>query len=225
MMTSHSLGCLLDSASFNPVVFGSLVLCAWTATKLILYSSKILVARRWERVCRQVAKERDDLKHKIIDSDETPAGKVDGSDGTRDAEDTRIARLKAVDLLKAMREGKLASERIVAAFSRRAHAIGLLETRSVTQEFYDEALEAASKVDSGRTHQQGQDNDTSVGDSSETLLGIPISVKDTMNMKGAVSHFIFPRKSVDHAMFCRLIMMVGSAIPDGDRNLKVYHFQ
>ncbi|CAM9238524.1 unnamed protein product, partial [Sphacelaria rigidula] len=65
-------------------------------------------------------------------------------------EDTRIGKLTCTELLAAMSNGELSSRRVVAAFSRRAHAIGHLKTRSVTEEFYDEAIREAAAVDSAR---------------------------------------------------------------------------
>lgn len=67
----------------------------------------------------------------------------------RDAEDARIAGLRGTDLVAAMRDGTLTSERAVAAFCRRASAIGNVKTKGVTEEFYDEAVEAARIVDEG----------------------------------------------------------------------------
>lgn len=71
-----------------------------------------------------------------------------------------------------MRDGIITSERVVAAFSRRARSIGLVKTRAVSQEFFDEAVEAAALIDA--------DVD------SKILKGIPISIKDVIHMKGAV---------------------------------------
>lgn len=96
----------------------------------------------------------------------------------RDAEDSRIARLRGTELMAAMRKGSLSCERVVAAFCRRAHAIGNLKTKGVTEEFYDEAVRAAKIVDA--------DGGSSAA-SSGVLQGMPMSIKDAMHMKGAVS--------------------------------------
>lgn len=113
----------------------------------------------------------------------------------RDAEDTRIARLTATELLAAMKDGTLTSERVVSAFCRRANLIGNIKTKGLTEEFYDEAVQAAKIVDNKlRTqHRDGGGGGEAVAAGTAGLLqGIPISIKDAMNMKGAVSkHPIF----------------------------------
>lgn len=89
--------------------------------------------------------------------------------------------------MAAMQDGTLTSERAMAAFCRRAHVIGSVMTKGVTEEFYDEAVQAARVYDEGRRtkHQDGGGGgDGSVG--SGLLQGLPISIKDAMNMKGAV---------------------------------------
>lgn len=96
----------------------------------------------------------------------------------RDAEDSRIARLRGTELMAAMRQSTLSCERVVAAFCRRAHDIGNLKTKGVTEEFYDEAVRAAKAVDA---------NEGPVAASSGLLQGMPMSIKDAMHMKGAVS--------------------------------------
>ena len=104
-----------------------------------------------------------------------------------DAEDARIAGLTATELAAAMRDGgTLTCERAVGAFCRRAGAIGNARTNAVAEEFYDEAVEAARVVDEGRG---GGDAGAAgaAGAGAGILQGIPISIKDTMHMKGAVS--------------------------------------
>lgn len=92
----------------------------------------------------------------------------------RRSEDTRIARLTGTELASAIRDGSVTSERTVAAFSRRARSIGLLKTRAIAQELYDEAVETAALIDEAG------------GVGSMILQGIPISIKDVIHMKGAV---------------------------------------
>lgn len=75
----------------------------------------------------------------------------------------------------------------MAAFCRRARTIGNIKTTGVTEEFYDEAMQAARVVDEGRSTQHrdgggGGDGNVGLG----LLQGLPISIKDAMNMKGAV---------------------------------------
>lgn len=121
----------------------------------------------------------------------------------KEEEDTRIARLRGTELVSAMREGSLSSERIVSAFSRRARSIGHAKTRAVTEEFYDEAIATAALVDQERQNRGGKHGGSSgstmgISDNSSStnsvgiargdrvLEGIPISTKDTLHMKGAV---------------------------------------
>lgn len=109
----------------------------------------------------------------------------------RDAEDARIARLRGTELMAAMQDGTLTSERAVAAFCRRANAIGNVKTKGVTEEFYDEAVQAAKVVDEKSNEQRrgggGDGGGNAAASTGGLLQGMPISIKDAMNMKGAVS--------------------------------------
>lgn len=108
----------------------------------------------------------------------------------RAAEDAGIAGLRGTELMAAMQDGTLTSERVVAAFCRRANAIGNIKTKGVTEEFYDEAVQAAKVVDEERStgRRNGGDGGGNAAASTGGLLqGMPISIKDAMNMKGAVS--------------------------------------
>lgn len=113
--------------------------------------------------------------------------------------------MRGTDLMVAMREGSLSCERTVAAFSRRSRAIGNEKHKAVTQEFYDEAIRQAADADAGRLAGGGpgvrsgsgsgnrSSSSSSNGSSSggagggrRVLEGMPISVKDSIHMEGAV---------------------------------------
>ncbi|CAM9904681.1 unnamed protein product [Pylaiella littoralis] len=143
----------------------------------VLSGNKRQAAHReehWDAVCQQALQRRDGMQHKVLQGS---GGNIDEKE--RDAEDSRIARLRGSELVSAMRNGALSCERVVAAFCRRAHAIGNLKTKGVTEEFYDEAVEAAKVVDADK----GSD---AVG-SGLLLRGMPMSIKDAMHMKGALT--------------------------------------
>lgn len=110
----------------------------------------------------------------------------------RDAEDFRIASLRGTELMAAMRQGTLSCERVVAAFCRRARSISTIKTNAVTEEFYDEAVRAAKTVDAG---------EWSGAVSSALLQGMPMSIKDAMHMKGAVS------KHYGSTLLCNIFRM------------------
>lgn len=113
--------------------------------------------------------------------------------------------MRGTELMAAMLEGSLSSERTVAAFSRRSRAIGSEKHQAVTEEFYDEAVQAAAVVDEGRrrggagtssSSSNWQQSKSSVGGSGDCVVGVggrrvlegmPISVKDSIHMEGAVS--------------------------------------
>ena len=113
--------------------------------------------------------------------------------------------MRGTDLMVAMREGSLSCERTVAAFSRRSRAIGREKHQAVTQEFYDEAIRQAVDTDAGRLGGGGtgvrSGSGSGNGSSSSSngscsggarggrrvLEGMPISVKDSIHMEGAVS--------------------------------------
>lgn len=108
----------------------------------------------------------------------------------REAEDARIAGLKGTELVAAMQDGTLTSERAMEAFCRRAYTIGNVKTKGVTEEFYDEAVQAAKVLDDSRSTQHrsgGGGNAVGVAGTGGLLQGVPISVKDALHMKGAVS--------------------------------------
>lgn len=131
----------------------------------------------------QVAADRDAKRHNTLDVDAA-------QNGARDEEDTRIAKLTGTELMKAMDAGDLSSKRAVAAFSRRARSIGHITLRSVTEEFYDEAMTEAAAADARRDGRRGEGNQGVAKDGQlqeEVLLGMPVSIKDVMHMKGAVS--------------------------------------
>lgn len=110
------------------------------------------------------------------------------------AEDARITVLRGTELLAAMRTGTLSCERAVIAFCRRANAVGKIKTKSVTQEFYDEAVRAAKLVDERRGGSGGEgggEATAAAAAASKGLLdGMPMSIKDAMHMKGAVSEHL-----------------------------------
>lgn len=85
--------------------------------------------------------------------------------------------------MAAMRNGTLSCERAVAAFCRRARVVGKVKTNGVTEEFYDEAIQAARMVDANGGGGGGGSATASAG----LLQGMPMSIKDAMHMKGAVS--------------------------------------
>ncbi|CAM9303295.1 unnamed protein product [Ectocarpus sp. 12 AP-2014] len=133
--------------------------------------------KHWDAVCRRVLQERDNVTHRVLQ--DAP----DTSQEERHAEDTRIARLRGTELMAAMRNGTLSCERAVTAFCRRARAVGKVKTNSVTEEFYDEAVQAARKVDASGGGDGGGDATASAG----LLQGMPMSIKDAMHMKGALT--------------------------------------
>lgn len=100
--------------------------------------------------------------------------------------DRTIARLTATELILDMQKGVISSERVVEAFSRRARSIGSLKMQAVTQEFYDEAIAAASEIDRLREATSKGKGDAGSGRDARVLEGIPVSIKDSIYMKGAV---------------------------------------
>lgn len=179
----------LGKLPLNPVPFIIILLLSFSALVITNYRRKIAIAKRWDRVCQRVAKERDELKHEVIhpirgtgNNDETSQ-----EEDSRDTEDVRIARLQGTEILQAIQKGKISTMRVVAAFSRRAHAIGNRKTTSVTQEFYDEAMEEARRVDAQKKEAEGKAHDVNGAAGRKILAGMPVSIKDSLHMKGAVS--------------------------------------
>lgn len=181
----------VGDVKFDPALVTATLLFVWVGAALYKHVEKRAIANRWDRVSQQVVKERDNATHEVLKPVASAANESSASVGerqqARDAEDKRIARLKGTELLEAMRAGEISSARVVAAFSRRAHAIGHLKTRSVTQEFYDEAMETAAKVDARLAKVNSKESNGHDADFLPSLLGLPISIKDVAKMKGAVS--------------------------------------
>ena len=86
-----------------------------------------------------------------------------------------IANLTATELLREMREGRLKSEYIVKVFCARALKAGEL-THCVTEELYEEAIEAAKQADILYA---------SKSTSIPPLLGLPISIKCSLAQKNS----------------------------------------
>jgi hypothetical protein len=93
------------------------------------------------------------------------------------AAENEICRLLAHELLAKMRTGELTCERILRAFCSRALRLGE-RTEAVTDELYDEAIARALEVDLIR---QAPGHDVT---KEPPLLGLPVSFKDQINVKG-----------------------------------------
>lgn len=200
-----SLESWLEGLPFSPAVVGVTLLLIAATYVLFDRSQKRAITRRWEDVCQRVINNRNELRHRVIEEADLPAvspapqnsnctpsssctaknttDRATPTISAREIEDTRIAKMKGTELTESMRSGEISAERVVSAFARRARVVGNMKTRSVTQEFYDEAVELAAKVDAAR--RKGDEGGGRKGDGA--LLGIPISIKDTFHMKGAVS--------------------------------------
>eukprot|EP00903_Cladosiphon_okamuranus_P006578 g6426.t1 len=152
---------------------------------LFLLAEKYKTARvqkHWEGVCRETLRHRNNLKHKVLECDGISTKEE------REAEDARIAGLKVTELLAAMQDGTLTSERATEAFCRRASTIGNIKTKGVTEEFYDEAVQAAKAIDKGRsTQRRDGGGEDAVASTGGLLHGVPMSIKDAMHMKGALT--------------------------------------
>ena len=93
------------------------------------------------------------------------------------SEESAICRLLAHELLTKMRSGELTCEKIVRSFCSRSLRLGT-KTNAVTDELYDEAIARAIVVDQIRA---SPDHDVLM---EPSLFGLPISIKDQINVKG-----------------------------------------
>ena len=78
--------------------------------------------------------------------------------------------------------GDVSCVEVVLLYSLRSMAIGAL-TNAVTEEFYTEALEEAERVDARIAKRKAGEDDSEPG----LLEGVPISVKDAFDQRGADS--------------------------------------
>ena len=83
----------------------------------------------------------------------------------------------SVDLLAQFNNGNLSRADVVLALSRRSCDIGRKELNSVTEELYDEAYLEAKSLD----------DEIPEGCASLPMLGLPVSIKDCVHMKGCDS--------------------------------------
>ncbi|CAG8894329.1 unnamed protein product [Penicillium egyptiacum] len=81
----------------------------------------------------------------------------------------------AVDLVQRMKEGLLSCEAVTVAFCKRA-AIAQQLTNCLTEIFFDLAIERAKHLDAERK--------TNPSESLGPLFGLPISLKDSLNLPG-----------------------------------------
>lgn len=94
-------------------------------------------------------------------------------------EDEAICNLCADELQQRMASKKLSCEAVVSAFCRKARKNCFTDgLNAITEEFYDEAVAAAKKLDQTITPEMWKD-------ARYPLLGLPISVKDSFIQKGA----------------------------------------
>jgi len=101
------------------------------------------------------------------------------------AEDEKICKFPPEKLQKMMASKALTCEAVVTAFCRKARRDCYVDgLNAITEEFYDEAVTEARKLDKTATAEMWKD-------ARYPLLGLPISVKDCIAQKGA-----------DHTMGC-----------------------
>ncbi|CAM9236267.1 unnamed protein product [Phaeothamnion confervicola] len=131
--------------------------------------------KRWEAVCKKVRDERDSKEHFLVA--EKKAGIANGRE-REDETDAKVASMSAGELQAAMRSGELTCEAVCRVFCSRSHNIGLRKLNCVTEEFYDEALEEARRLDCSGELRRAEDP-------TRPLLGLPISIKDSITQGGA----------------------------------------
>jgi Asp-tRNA(Asn)/Glu-tRNA(Gln) amidotransferase A subunit family amidase len=130
--------------------------------------------RELAKLGRQAVAERDGKAHTCLSLQS-------GATADWKKEDMQIAMLSCSELRMAMRKGKLSCERIMLAFCRRSHELGRLGVNAVTEELYDEALATARALDiSGILLAKEEDP-------LKPLLGLPVSIKDSVDQEGCFS--------------------------------------
>lgn len=117
------------------------------------------------------------LPEDIIRSDVADVSKIPETCGILSKEEVAITAKDSTFLLEQMHSGRISSEAVVLAFCKRA-AIAQQLVRCLTQICFDEALECARQLD--RSFQ-------STGQIQGPLHGLPISIKDHVNVTGLPS--------------------------------------
>jgi hypothetical protein len=130
--------------------------------KILSSISKEAQRKKFAKIASSRRKARDSVNHQVFHK---PKQKE---------LDNKIYNVHdSVELLEKFKSGELSRADTVLALSRRSFEIGRHELDSVTEELYDEAYLEAKAFD-----EQGGDNN------SMSMLGIPVSIKDCVHMKG-----------------------------------------
>lgn len=102
-----------------------------------------------------------------------------------------IGALSVTEAVRRLNSGSLTSRVLVAALSFRAGTVGL-ELRLITESNFAWALRAAAECDqkrreSGKRNWTFEDGDYSDDKFLPPLFGIPVSIKDMIDMKGLMT--------------------------------------
>eukprot|EP00611_Tribonema_gayanum_P029014 TRINITY_DN764_c0_g1_i1.p1 TRINITY_DN764_c0_g1~~TRINITY_DN764_c0_g1_i1.p1 ORF type:complete len:279 (-),score=63.38 TRINITY_DN764_c0_g1_i1:344-1132(-) len=131
------------------------------------------IRNKWDAECTRAKQERDNRTHKCLA----------GNDGGMPASgDEKIAAMTAMQLREAMHAGELTCEAVTMCFIRRSRRLGLLQLNAVTEELYDESLETAQALDRSERLLT-----TDLDDPDLPLLGLPVSIKDSIEQRGTMS--------------------------------------
>lgn len=97
--------------------------------------------------------------------------------------DTSCFNNSACEIVSAIHRGDLSARELILVLAKRCVLYGRRNvTNVITEEFYDEAYAAAEIIEGNKKSKDDVDDDD---DNKKVLLGVPISVKDCIGLKGA----------------------------------------
>lgn len=124
-------------------------------------------AKNKEQKCVSIMKKkkhsRDSVKHNAIKESHSAQHPI--SDAT--------------DLVQQFKDGVRTCRDVMLYSIKRSHDIGKIDLAAVTEEFYDDGLDTAASIDNSRVNKKLNPKPHQV------LLGVPVSIKDSFDMKGA----------------------------------------
>ncbi len=142
-------------------------------------------AAKWAKISKGILLEVRSKRHECLEkeNDMVKEKKTKGTENyikIEKEEDSKICMMTVKELQSSMRKGEFTCECCLMAFIRRTRRLGLNEYNAVTEELYDSAILKARELDKSGILKKHPKAD-------QPLLGIPISIKESLIQEGCIS--------------------------------------